>query len=51
MSSGDLDDAPMAPVHAVDATGQVWGHPNPIELYRFIRARNQLLATIPPTPR
>jgi hypothetical protein len=31
---------------AVDARGQVWVHPDPLELYRFIRARNRLLAAI-----
>jgi hypothetical protein len=31
---------------AVDLAGQVWVHPDPIELYRFIRARNLLLEAI-----
>jgi hypothetical protein len=31
---------------AIDLGGQVWAHPNPAELYRFLVVRNELLRTI-----
>jgi hypothetical protein len=31
---------------AVDVAGQVWRHPNPAELYRFVAARDELLKVI-----
>jgi phage host-nuclease inhibitor protein Gam len=33
-------------MRAVDGAGQVWEHFNLVELYRFIRARNDLLLTV-----
>ena len=36
----------MASVIAIaDADGVVWAHPNPVELYRWVSRRNELLKT------
>jgi hypothetical protein len=34
------------PTAAVDLAGHVWRHPNPVELFRFLISRNDLLRTI-----
>jgi len=31
---------------AIDVAGQIWRHHNPVELYRFIKSRNDLLKAI-----
>jgi hypothetical protein len=30
----------------VDVAGRIWRHTNPVELYRFVAARNELLKVI-----
>ena len=39
-------DRATAQARVSDAAGMVWGHPNPVELYRWVSRRNDLLRTI-----
>ena len=34
------------PAAVADAAGVLWGHSNPVELYRWVALRNELLETI-----